>query len=299
MVYPGPSPRSRLPSRRGRSGPIARETHPSPPPFLPRFAPSRQLDAKLAPARRVRVVPRVSTRVRASKGEVTLLDYGAGNVRSVRNAIIKLGFTVKDVTKPEEIAAADRLIFPGVGAYGSAMDILKKRDLVDPLKEYIASGKPFMGVCLGLQLLFDGSEESGGVEGLGVIPGTVRKFVGDDLVVPHIGWNTLDVKRNTGLLSDVPPGDRLYFVHSFRAEPEKANEDWVLATCDYGGEFVAAVQKGEVMACQFHPEKSGEKGIGIFKNFLEGNTAESPEPLPSPLMRMQGRFQPRREHSLR
>jgi glutamine amidotransferase/cyclase len=228
------------------------------------------------------VVPRVSTRVRASKGEVTLLDYGAGNVRSVRNAIIKLGFTVKDVTKPEEIAAADRLIFPGVGAYGSAMDILKKRDLVDPLKEYIASGKPFMGVCLGLQLLFDGSEESGGVEGLGVIPGTVRKFVGDDLVVPHIGWNTLDVKRNTGLLSDVPPGDRLYFVHSFRAEPEKANEDWVLATCDYGGEFVAAVQKGEVMACQFHPEKSGEKGIGIFKNFLEGNTAESPAPLPSP-----------------
>ena len=224
----------------------------------------------------------MSTRVRASKGEVTLLDYGAGNVRSVRNAIIKLGFTVKDVTKPEEIAAADRLIFPGVGAYGSAMDILKKRDLVDPLKEYIASGKPFMGVCLGLQLLFDGSEESGGVEGLGVIPGTVRKFVGDDLVVPHIGWNTLDVKRNTGLLSDVPPGDRLYFVHSFRAEPEKANEDWVLATCDYGGEFVAAVQKGEVMACQFHPEKSGEKGIGIFKNFLEGNTAESPEPLPSP-----------------
>ena len=227
------------------------------------------------------MVPRVSTRVRASKGEVTLLDYGAGNVRSVRNAIIKLGFTVKDVTKPEEIAAADRLIFPGVGAYGSAMDILKKRDLVDPLKEYIASGKPFMGVCLGLQLLFDGSEESGGVEGLGVIPGTVRKFVGDDLVVPHIGWNTLDVKRNTGLLSDVPPGDRLYFVHSFRAEPEKANEDWVLATCDYGGEFVAAVQKGEVMACQFHPEKSGEKGIGIFKNFLEGNTAESPDPLPS------------------
>ena len=223
----------------------------------------------------------MSTRVRASKGEVTLLDYGAGNVRSVRNAIIKLGFTVKDVTKPEEIAAADRLIFPGVGAYGSAMDILKKRDLVDPLKEYVASGKPFMGVCLGLQLLFDGSEESGGVEGLGVIPGTVRKFVGDDLVVPHIGWNTLDVKRNTGLLSDVPPGDRLYFVHSFRAEPVKANEDWVLATCDYGGEFVAAVQKGEVMACQFHPEKSGEKGIGIFKNFLEGNTAESPDPLPS------------------
>ena len=211
-----------------------------------------------------------------SKGEVTLLDYGAGNVRSVRNAIQKLGFTVRDVTKPEEIAGAERLIFPGVGAYGSAMDILKKRDLVDPLKDYIASGKPFMGVCLGLQLLFEGSEESGGVEGLGVIPGTVGRFTGDDLVVPHIGWNTLELKRDTGLLADVPSGDRLYFVHSYRAVPEEANKDWVLATCDYGGEFIAAVQKGEVMACQFHPEKSGEKGIRIFKNFLEGNTVEKP-----------------------
>ena len=265
-----------------------------------RFAPPRQLDATLR-ARRARL-PRAPPRaapgsataaplVRASssssssssssKGEVTLLDYGAGNVRSVRNAIQRLGFTVKDVTRPEEIAAADKLIFPGVGAYGSAMDILRSRGLVDPLREYVASGKPFMGVCLGLQLLFDGSEESGGVEGLGCIPGTVRRFRGDDLIVPHIGWNTLDVKRRTGLLSDVPDGDRLYFVHSFRAEPEPANEDWVLATCEYGGEFVAAVQKGDVCACQFHPEKSGERGVGIFKNFLEGNLAEREEKVES------------------
>tara|TARA_B110000977_G_scaffold78825_3_gene106033 strand:- start:5791 stop:7434 length:1644 start_codon:yes stop_codon:yes gene_type:complete len=221
----------------------------------------------------------MTTFAAASKGEVTLLDYGAGNVRSVRNAIIKLGFTVKDVTTADEISKADKLIFPGVGAYGSAMDILRERDLIDPLKEYCASGKPFMGVCLGLQLLFDGSEESGGVEGLGIIPGTVRKFVGDDLIVPHIGWNTLDVKKNTGLLSDVPPNDRLYFVHSFRATPEPANSDWILATCDYGGEFVAAVQKNEVCACQFHPEKSGARGVGIFKNFLEGNIAESDDEL--------------------
>ena len=207
---------------------------------------------------------------------MTLLDYGAGNVRSVRNAIIKLGFTVKDVTKPEEIAAADRLIFPGVGAYGSAMDILKKRDLVDPLKEYVASGKPFRASASACSSSSTGRRNQAAWR-VSAYPRTVRKFVGDDLVVPHIGWNTLDVKRNTGLLGR-SPGDRLYFVHSFRAEPEKANEDWVLATCDYGGEFVAAVQKGEVMACQFHPEKSGEKGIGIFKNFLEGNTAESPDP---------------------
>jgi len=217
--------------------------------------------------------------VAASKGEVTLLDYGAGNVRSVRNAIIKLGFTVKDVTTAEEILCADKLIFPGVGAFGSAMEILKQRGLVDPLKEYCASGKPFMGVCLGLQLLFDGSEESGGVEGLGIIPGTVRKFTGDDLIVPHIGWNTLEVKKNSGLLSDVPPNDRLYFVHSYRATPEPKNKDWILATCDYGGEFVAAVQKGEVCALQFHPEKSGARGIGIFQNFLEGNVAETDTPV--------------------
>ena len=150
---------------------------------------------------RVPAVPRgAPVRVAAaeSKGEVTLLDYGAGNVRSVRNAIQALGFTVKSVDDPAGIAAADKLIFPGVGAYGSAMDVLKSRGLVDPIKDYVASGKPFMGVCLGLQLLFDGSEESGGVEGLGIVPGTVGKFVGDGLVVPHIGWNTLDFKRDTG-----------------------------------------------------------------------------------------------------
>ena len=226
---------------------------------------------------RVPAVPRgapVLVAAAESKGQVTLLDYGAGNVRSVRNAIQALGFTVKSVDDPAGIAAADKLIFPGVGAYGSAMDVLKSRGLVDPIKDYVASGKPFMGVCLGLQLLFDGSEESGGVEGLGIVPGTVGKFVGDGLVVPHIGWNTLDFKRDTGLMSDVPAGDRLYFVHSYRATPSEENKDWVLATCEYGGEFIAAVQKGDVMACQLHHEKSGEKGLSIFKNFLEGNTDE-------------------------
>ena len=171
-------------------------------------------------SRRCRVRTRASPSTTASGSkEVTLLDYGAGNVRSVRNAIAKLGFTVRDVKKPEDLLTAERLIFPGVGAYGSAMDILKERGLVEPLKEYIASGKPFFGVCLGLQLLYDGSEESGGVEGLGVIPGVVRRFTGEDLVVPHIGWNTLNLKRESGLLQHVPEGDRLYFVHSYRATP--------------------------------------------------------------------------------
>ena len=108
----------------------------------------------------------------------------------------KLGYTVKDIKSPEDILAAKKLVFPGVGAYGSAMDILRERKLIEPLREYVLDGtKPFMGVCLGLQLLFDGSEESGGVEGLGLIPGTVTKFTGDDLIVPHIGWNVNEVKR--------------------------------------------------------------------------------------------------------
>ena len=212
-----------------------------------------------------------------SKGEVSLLDYGAGNVRSVRNAMQKLGYTVKDIKSPEDILAAKKLVFPGVGAYGSAMDILHERKLIEPLREYVLDGtKPFMGVCLGLQLLFDGSEESGGVEGLGLIPGTVTKFTGDDLIVPHIGWNVNDVKRESYLLdlqNDDPSAsvsERVYFVHSYRALPNEKNKDWVLSTCDYGSEpFISAVQKGNVMACQFHPEKSGATGLGVFQRFLE------------------------------
>ena len=219
----------------------------------------------------------------ASKGEVSLLDYGAGNVRSVRNAMQKLGYTVKDIKSPEDILAAKKLVFPGVGAYGSAMDILRERKLIEPLREYVLDGtKPFMGVCLGLQLLFDGSEESGGVEGLGLIPGTVTKFTGDDLIVPHIGWNVNEVKRESYLIdlqkddpSSASVSERVYFVHSYRALPNENNKDWVLSTCDYGSEpFISAVQKGNVMATQFHPEKSGFTGLKIFDQFLSGGKSE-------------------------
>jgi glutamine amidotransferase/cyclase len=210
-----------------------------------------------------------AARVAASADrEVYLLDYGAGNVRSVRNAVAALGFEVKDVKTPEDLSKAKKLIFPGVGAYGSAMDILKERDLIEPLKEYVRNDKPFLGVCLGLQLLFDGSEESGGVEGLGLIPGSVDKFRGEGLIVPHIGWNLVNTKKSSGLM-DGMEGERVYFVHSYRATPAEANKDWVLSTCDYGGEFIASVQKGNVMACQFHPEKSGSTGLGVFQRFLE------------------------------
>ncbi|CAG9465558.1 unnamed protein product [Pedinophyceae sp. YPF-701] len=207
----------------------------------------------------------------APKGEITLLDYGAGNVRSVENAIKYLGFSLKKVERPQDIMAADKLLFPGVGAFGSAMEVLKRKDLVNPIQDYIASGKPFLGICLGLQLLFDGSEESGGVEGLGIIPGTVGLFDAEALrlPVPHIGWNTLDERRaGSGLLGGVR-GSRVYFVHSYRAVPEPGNDDWVLATSSYGEDFIAAVNKGNVSACQFHPEKSGNVGLGVFKAFVD------------------------------
>jgi glutamine amidotransferase/cyclase len=142
------------------------------------------------PASRVPAV-----RCGAGSKEVTLLDYGAGNVRSVRNAIKALGYTIKDVEKPSDITAADRLIFPGVGAFGQAMKILKERGYTEALTDYIMADKPFLGICLGLQLLFDGSEESGGCTGLGIVPGTVGHFDRDmGLPVPHIGWNDLQVR---------------------------------------------------------------------------------------------------------
>jgi imidazole glycerol-phosphate synthase len=158
------------------------------------------------------------------------------------------------------------------------MGALKKRGLDGALADYVRAGRPFLGICLGLQLLFEGSEENGGVQGLGLIPGTVRRFTCDrdpvtPLPVPHIGWNDLSLPPTAGppapFLSRVD-GRRVYFVHSFRAEPSPSNADWVAATSDYGGPFVAAVRKGDVCATQFHPEKSGRAGLDVLKGFLEG-----------------------------
>ncbi|GMH44773.1 hypothetical protein BSKO_12725 [Bryopsis sp. KO-2023] len=211
-----------------------------------------------------------------SSREVTLLDYGAGNVRSVRNAIRKLGFDVKDVQSAADIANAERLVFPGVGSFVTGIDAINDRGYASALKDYIQSSRPFLGICLGLQLLFDGSEENGGCEGLGIIPGYVAKFdTSLGLPVPHIGWNNLHLKKKSDLLDPVE-NDRVYFVHSYRAIPDAKNEDWVLATSNYGGEFVAAVGKGNMYASQFHPEKSGKVGLKILKAFLEPNAETEP-----------------------
>lgn len=198
---------------------------------------------------------------------ITLLDYGAGNVRSVRNAIGTLGFAVKDVASPEDIPTAEKLVFPGVGSFGSAMARLRELGYVEPLLAYLRAGKPFLGICLGLQTLFEGSEESPGVAGLGLIKGQVRRFADHDLSVPQIGWNGIVLRQDSPLFADYA-GEKLYFVHSYRALPGEENRDWVLTTTTYGGEFISSVQKGHVVASQFHPEKSGAAGLKIFKNFL-------------------------------
>jgi len=204
---------------------------------------------------------------------ITLLDYGAGNVRSVRNAIKKLGFTIQDAKAPTDIAKADKLIFPGVGSFGSAMARLRDLGYIEPLLAYLRADKPFLGICLGLQTLFEGSEESPGVSGLAIIPGQIGRFADSKqhLSVPQIGWNGINIRKES-LLFDDYHGEKLYFVHSYRAKENDQNQEWVLTTTNYGEEFVSAVQRGNITATQFHPEKSGAAGLNLLKNFLQADT---------------------------
>ncbi|XP_024393701.1 imidazole glycerol phosphate synthase hisHF, chloroplastic [Physcomitrium patens] len=207
--------------------------------------------------------------------EVTLLDYGAGNVRSIRNAIHLLGFKIREVNGPEDIQNAKRLVFPGVGSFKSAMEVLKAKGMTESLVSYIKQDRPFLGICLGLQLLFERSEE-GDSDGLGIIPGVVARFDSSTgLCVPHIGWNGLQLQQPSASLLEGVNGRHVYFVHSYRATPTVENKDWVLATCNYGVDFISAVRKGNVYAVQFHPEKSGVVGLDIVRRFLGGNHSDA------------------------
>jgi glutamine amidotransferase/cyclase len=197
---------------------------------------------------------------------ITLLDYGAGNVRSVVNAIESLGETVNVVASGEDILSAEKLVFPGVGAFGNMMHILNKKSYVAPLKAYLHSNRPYLGICLGLQALFDGSEEAPEVKGLGILPGAVEKF-DIDLAVPHIGWNGLNIKKSSYIFKGLGGNHKFYFVHSYYVVTE--DDSLVLTTTDYDGEFVSSIQKNNIIATQFHPEKSGSAGLHILKNFLE------------------------------
>ncbi|KAF3792212.1 Imidazole glycerol phosphate synthase hisHF [Nymphaea thermarum] len=211
----------------------------------------------------------LSVRASASSDSVvTLLDYGAGNVRSVRNAIRSLGFEIKDVQRPEDILDANRLVFPGVGAFAAAMDVLNERGLVDALSTYIQNDRPFLGICLGLQLLFESSEENGPVRGLGLIPGVVSRFDSSSGIrVPHIGWNALQIENDSEILQDID-GRHVYFVHSYRVTPSLTNKEWISSICNYGENFISSISRGNIHAVQFHPEKSGEVGLSVLKNFL-------------------------------
>ncbi|CAH9108119.1 unnamed protein product [Cuscuta europaea] len=218
-------------------------------------------------------VPR-SFSVRASSSSdrnsvVTLLDYGAGNVRSLRNAIQFLGFDIKDVQTPEDIINAKCLIFPGVGAFAAAMDVLSKNGMDEALSRYVEQDRPFLGICLGLQLLFESSDENGPVKGLGLIPGVVGRFDSSKGIrVPHIGWDALEITKDSEILDEVG-NQHVYFVHSYRAMPSDANQEWVSSTCKYGDNFIASIRRGNVHAVQFHPEKSGDVGLSILDRFLK------------------------------
>ena len=196
---------------------------------------------------------------------VTLLDYGAGNVRSVRNALMELGHTVKNVQSAEDIITAEKLIFPGVGSFGLVMHRLQEGGYIEPLQRRIKENKPFLGICVALQALFEGSEESPGVPGLGIIPGSVVRFPESKLSVPQIGWNGIRIQKESKLFNGYQQ-EKLYFVHSYHLAATDTGQ--VLATTDHGQTLTAIVGRANMIGTQFHPEKSQATGLRLIANFL-------------------------------
>ncbi len=198
---------------------------------------------------------------------IGIIDYGAGNLKSVQNALGLIGAEWRMAATPADFEKVDGLILPGVGSFGSAMEQLNQGGLSEPIRRWSADGRPLLGICLGLQLLFEESEESPGVKGLGVFSGAFRRFPEDmGLKIPHIGWNRLEVIKSDGIFKYLPADSYCYFVHSFYLDAQTTH---VAALSDYGLPFGAAVEKGCTAACQFHPEKSGETGLSILRRFAE------------------------------
>lgn len=199
---------------------------------------------------------------------IAIIDYDAGNIKSVEKALLLLGQDVVITRDREEILRADKVILPGVGAFKDAMEKLHQYGLVEVIREVAAKGTPFLGICLGLQLLFEKSEEGPGVEGLGLLEGEILKIPeSEGLKIPHMGWNSLQFQNNGRLFKGLQDGDFVYFVHSYYLKAE--NEDIVTAVTDYSTRIHASVEKDNLFACQFHPEKSGKVGLRILKNFTE------------------------------
>lgn len=198
---------------------------------------------------------------------IAIIDYDAGNIKSVEKALQYLGEEAVITRDAGEILMADKVILPGVGAFGDAMKKLNRYGLVPVIHEVVEKGIPILGICLGLQLMFESSEEAPGVEGLGLLKGKIVRIPeGDGLKVPHMGWNSLSFPKEGRLFAGIPENSYVYFVHSYYLQAE---EDIVTATAEYGVTIHASVEKGNVFACQFHPEKSSHTGLTILKNFVE------------------------------
>lgn len=207
---------------------------------------------------------------------ITIVDYGMGNLHSVAKALRRTGHEALVTEDPAQVLVAEGIILPGVGAYADAMAALRRRGLDAALRQVVEAGRPFLGICLGLQLLFEFSEENGGVRGLGLLPGQVRRFPeGQGLKVPHMGWNRLDLRRPSPLLGGLPREPYVYFVHSYYVDPDQP--ELVAATAPYGLDVPAAVSCGNCHGVQFHPEKSSAVGLRILSNFgrlVEAATSE-------------------------
>ena len=197
--------------------------------------------------------------------KITIIDYGMGNLYSVQNALLAVGAEPVVTSDAEAIAQSEKIILPGVGAFGECMANLEKSGLMPVIMDALAQNKPFLGICLGMQLLFEGSEEAPGVKGLGFFKGQV-KLLRTELKIPHMGWNKLELRSPSPLLAGAE-GEYVYFVHSFHAEPE--DRSIITSVCDYGMEVTASVGRGNVQAFQFHPEKSSRVGMTLLKNFVE------------------------------
>lgn len=199
---------------------------------------------------------------------IAVIDYDAGNIRSVEKALLSFGQDVTVTGDGQEILRADKVVLPGVGAFGDAMENIRKRGLEQVIRTVTEKGTPFLGICLGLQVLFDQSEEAPGVKGLGIVKGKIRRIPDTPgLKIPHMGWNALHLERRGRLFDGIEEGAYVYFVHSYYLEA--ADKEIVKASAEYGVCIHASVEQNNVFACQFHPEKSSDVGLRILKNFVE------------------------------
>ena len=197
---------------------------------------------------------------------IAIIDYGAGNLQSVKNALDFIRVKSKITTKPEDIDKANKIILPGVGSFGDIINYLEKNKLTDVIKKNILNGKPYLGICLGLQILFEKSEENKEVKGLGIFKGNVVKFRSKNLKIPQIGWNSITINKKDSLLNNIKNNSYFYFVHSYYVKPKDSSI--VLTETGYGIKFTSGVAKDNIYGVQFHPERSGEIGLKILENFL-------------------------------